>query len=377
MHILIDTKNLALYGGGIAHWFAPLLAAWVEHRPEAHFLLLGPDFNQDFLPRSGNWEHVHVAWPQWLPRPLRHPWYDNVIFPRAGARLRPDLVMSPYHDVRMPSIVPSVIGVHDLCLDELAAVYPRRIRLYYLALLRRNLRRASHVITVSQTSRDKLTRRYGVPSQRISVVHNALTPHFGHAADSDAVAEFKRRFAQGGRFVFYSGGSEFRKNVHRLVESFAQLAETEMDLTLLVTGAADQRWKGALAQVPAGTRARIVFSGKLTDGELRLAYAAADVVVYPTLCEGFGRVCLEAMEVGAPLACSDLPVLREVAGDYAFYFNPFEVNAISEGISLALTKGRCLPRIDRRFQEQAVRASFLATMDKILADLTELPASNS
>lgn len=369
MHILIDTKNLALYGGGIAHWFAPLLAAWVEHRPDAHFLLLGPDFNQDFLPRSGNWEHVHVAWPQWLPRPLRHPWYDNVIFPRAGARLRPDLVMSPYHDVRMPSIVPSVIGVHDLCLDELATVYPRRIRLYYLALLRRNLRRASHVITVSQTSRDKLTRRYGVPSQRISVVCNALTPHFSHAADSGAVAEFKRRFAQGGRFVLYSGGSEFRKNVGRLAEAFAQVTQTVPDLTLLVTGNEDQRWRDTLAQIPTDIRSRVAFSGKLSDAALRLAYAAADAVVYPSLCEGFGRVCLEAMEAGAPLACSDLPVMHEVAGDYACYFDPFDADAIATGVEQALIKGRCNPVKDSRFSETAVRTSFLTAMDGVIAKL--------
>jgi hypothetical protein len=75
-----------------------------------------------------------------------------MLFPRAVARLRPDLVMSPYHDVRMPKGIPSVIGVHDLCLDELAGVYPARIRGYYLTMLRTNLRRASHVITVSQTS---------------------------------------------------------------------------------------------------------------------------------------------------------------------------------------------------------------------------------
>lgn len=363
MKIVIDTKNLALYGGGIAHWFAPLPAAWVEHRPDARFQLLGPDFKQDFLPRSGNWEHVPLPWPQSLPRPLRHPWYDNVLFPRAVARMRSDLVMSPYHDVRMPKGVPSVIVVHDLCLDELKGVYPARIRSYYLAMLRSNLRRAQHVITVSQTSRQKLAERYGVPEERISVVYNAASHHFGLSVNVRDIVNFRSRHALQGRFVLYAGGSEYRKNVERLVQAFDVLAARDSDLNLLATGNPDSRWLAALASTTDTTRARIRFAGKLSDLDLRLSYAAADAVVYPSLCEGFGRVCLEAMETGAPLACSDLAVMREVAGDYPYYFDPYDVQSIASGIAAALTKQRGEPVSDGRFYEAVVKDSFIQAMD--------------
>lgn len=369
MRIVIDTKNLALYKGGIAHWFSPLLAAWIDHRQDAQFLLIGPPFDTEFLPQCSNWEYVPVPWPKWLLRPFRHPWYDNVLFPRALTRLRPDLVLSPYHDVRMPKGVPSVIGVHDLCLDEMATVYPRRVRLYYLAMLRSNLRQASHVITVSQTTRDKLARQYGVPFGRISVVYNAATPHFGISAHADAITEFKMRFAKGGHLVLYPGGSEFRKNVDRLAESFSYLVQKVSNLTLLVTGNEDERWIAVLGRLPSSTRDRVVFAGKLSDEELRLAYAAADAVVYPSLCEGFGRVCLEAMEAGVPLACSDLPVMREVAGDYACYFYPYDIESIADGISSALAKGPQQAVMHQRFSAQDVKESFLLTMGGFMEGL--------
>ncbi len=366
MRVLVDCKNFALYGGGIAHWFAPLLAAWVEHRPDVCFQLLGPDFRQDFLPRSGNWEHVSLAWPQWLPRSFRHPWYDNVLFPHATARLRPDLVMSPYHDVRMPKGVPSVIGVHDLCLDEMVDVYPARIRGYYLAMLRNNLCRAAHVLTVSQTSRHKLAERYGVPMDRISVVYNAASHHFAASVSADDIMNFKCHHNAQGRFLFYSGGSEYRKNVERLAQAFATLVDRDGNLTLLVTGNPDARWHDALVSIPNAVRGRVRFLGKLSDRDLRLAYAAADVVVYPSLCEGFGRVCLEAMEAGAPLACSDLAVMREVAGDYPCYFDPYSVQSIAETIAMALTRHRGKPALDGRFHETLVRASFVQAMDSAM-----------
>lgn len=367
--IIIDTKNLALYGGGIAHWFAPLLAAWVEHRPDVRFQLLGPDFRQDFLPRSGNWEHVPLAWPQWLPRPFRHPWYDNMLFPSAVARLRPDLVMSPYHDVRMPKGVPSVVGVHDLCLDELAGVYPARIRGYYLAMLRTNLRRASHVFTVSQTSRHKLVERYGIPAERISVVYNTASHHFAASVNGDAIVDFKSRHVLQGRFLLYTGGSEFRKNMERFVQAFSALAASHTDLTLLTTGNPDARWLAALESVPDATKDRVRFAGKLSDSDLRLAYAAADSVVYPSLCEGFGRVCLEAMEAGTPLACSDLPVMREVASDYACWFDPYDVKAIADAIEKTLAQSRRACVRDARFQSAAVQGAFLESVDGVLDSL--------
>jgi len=363
--IVVDTKNLALYGGGIAHWFIPLLAAWVEHRKDDRFLLLGPPFNEDFLPKSGNWEHVPLAWPLWLPRPLRHPYYDNLLFPRAVSRLKPNLVMSPYHDVRMPKGLTSVITVHDLCLDELSGVYPQRIRSYYLALLRINLRRASHVITVSDTSKNKLAKRYGVPLNQISVVYNTVSNYFTNSTSAQAVLAFKSRFALQERFLLYAGGSEYRKNVERLVKAFGVLVEKQPDLTLLVTGNPDPRWNAALQNASSLAQSRVKFAGKLSESDLCLAYSAADTVVYPSLCEGFGRVCLEAMEAGTPIACSDLPVMREVAGDYACWFDPFDNLSIVAAIEKALAEKRKEVVRDERFQAQAVKASFLDAMDRV------------
>ena len=364
MRVLIDIKNLALYGGGIAHWFSPLLAAWVAHRPDIRFLLVGPGFDSDFLPRTGNWEHVPLSWPAWLPRALRHPWYDNVLFPRAVSRLRPDGVMSPYHDVRMPKGVPSVIGVHDLCLDELATVYPRRIRAYYLALLRHNFRRAALVITVSETSRSKLIERYGMVPDRVEVVYNAPPGAFAAATGTIPIAGFRLRHRAAGSLLFYPGGSEYRKNVTRLVQSFVRLAQRDDGLVLLVTGKQDSRWDAVLAEIPVALRQRVVFVGRLNDAELHVAYAAADAVVYPSLCEGFGRICLEAMETGTPLACSDLPVMREVAADYAHYFDPHDVEAMTGAVAAALMEGRRRPVRDARFEEGAVKEVFMRAMDR-------------
>ena len=72
------------------------------------------------------------------------------------------------------------------------------------------------------------------------------------------------------------------------------------------------------------------------------------------------------MEAGASLACSDLPVMHEVAGDYAFYFNPLNVDAMTAGIRQALEVGRRYPEKHSRFSIGSVKADFLGSMDDLL-----------
>lgn len=366
MIILIDVKNLALYRGGIAHWFSPLLVTWIKQRQDLQFLLIGPELNLGFLPDTDNWEYKKICWPEWLPRPLRHPFYDNVLFPWMVARVRPDRIMSPYHDVRMPTRIPSCICVHDLCFDELAEVYPQHIRAYYLSLLRRNLRKASSVLTVSETTRNKLSERYAIAPNKIAVVYNTLPDSFREVVDLNDVQAFHGRYAQNGILLFYAGGSEFRKNVSNLAKAFLIFLEKNPRARLLVTGESNQRWETVFSELGPKLSEAVIFSGKLTDRDLHVAYRAADAVVYPSLCEGFGRVCLEAMGTGTPLACSDLPVMQEVSGRYAHYFDPTKPASIASSIKAALDEGRKEAYIDPRFERESVEREFLRAMNQFV-----------
>ena len=373
VHVVIDTKNLALYAGGIAAYVRPLVVAWLAHRPDVRFSLVGPAFQFEALQAFRNWTHVAVPWPTFLPRPTRHPLYDNLLFPRALRRLAPDFVFSPYHDVRLPKPgkgPASVMMIHDTCLDQLKGIYPAHHRVYYLAMLRLNLRRAAHVITISEASRQAILARYPIPPERLSVVYNTAESDFANGlSDSAELATLRRAYGDG-RLLFYPGGSEYRKNVARLVDALVLLIRSGQDMRLLVTGVLDARWVRALAGKESIVRDRVRFLGRLDGAAVKAHYAAADVVVYPTLCEGFGRVCLEAMHMGTPLACSDLPVLREVANDYACYFDPTDPRAIAEAIRGAIASGRQIPRQDARFSLGVVTKQFTELMDRLLSEAT-------
>ena len=362
----VDTKNLALYTGGIAAFFGPLLAAWLKLRPEHDFTLVGPHFDTSALEQADHWHHHLVPWPEWFPRPLRHPLYDNFLFPRAILAVQPDLIFTPYHDVRLPAGVSSVMMVHDTCLHDLPDVYPLRIRGYYLHMLRRNLKKSAHVLTVSQTSRRDLRARYGVPDERSSIVPNAMDPRMTSSATALAQAAVLRRSRAPGLHLFYPGGSEHRKNIRRLTLALAQLDAMGHCPHLWITGSLDPAWIACLADQPLTLRERFQFMGRISVEALAAQYLACDVVVYPTLCEGFGRVALEAMELGARLACSDLEVLREVAADYPVYFNPRETGDITRAVLEAQNLERPQARQYPDFQPEAMVKRFLGAMDAVI-----------
>ena len=368
LHVLVDTKNLALYSGGISGFFKPLLLSWVSSRPEIQFSLVSPMFNLGVLNSLPNCRFHEVPWPSKLPRPMRHPFYDNFIFPRSIRRIQPDFVFTPYHDVRLPKKIPSVMTIHDTCFSDLPHVYPLRIRAYYLHMLRRNLKRVSHVVTVSESSKKAISSLYGLNTNKISVIPNCTKVFDCRLQEDVQVAANKLKADDVGVLkVFYVGGSDFRKNIGKLLEAVKILIfDRKIKAKLAIAGEQDAGWERELAKIPIAIHENIVFLGRIDQSQLVAHYQASDVVVYPSLGEGFGRVGLEAMELGVPLACSDLPVLHEVLGDYPEYFNPLRVEEIVESIIRAAAKGRVAPKRDDRFDPIRVQQLFIQTMDNLL-----------
>ncbi len=105
----------------------------------------------------------------------------------------------------------------------------------------------------------------------------------------------------------------------------------------------------------AGREGWAVHLGYVTPGELASLYAAAELVALPSFYEGFGLPAIEALAAGAPLVASDLPVLREVAGDAALYAPPDRPEIWAERIAALLADGDLRAELRRKGLERALR----------------------
>jgi glycosyltransferase involved in cell wall biosynthesis len=201
-------------------------------------------------------------------------------------------------------------------LDVQHEVFPEFFSRAELAYRRRvygwTVRKSRIVITISEHARQALIERLGLDPERVRAIHLAVD----HA-----------RFRPDGRpresFLLYPANAWPHKNHARLFEAFALVRPERPELRLVLTGAGHEG-----LSPPEGVESR----GRVSIDELVELYRGAAALVYPSLYEGFGMPCVEAMACGCPLAASNVASLPEVCGDAAVYFEPLSVESIAEGI---------------------------------------------
>lgn len=161
--------------------------------------------------------------------------------------------------------------------------------------------------------------------------------HFAHAdpakitvtyESADKITDSPEPVAElrgGKRFLLYVGRPMPHKNLGRLLDAFEELQGRFPDLYLVLAGKADPNYARHAAEVHARGLHNVVFTGFISEGQLRWLYEHCLAYVFPSLSEGFGLPGLEAMVHGAPVVSSQATCLPEIYGDAALYFDPLSV----------------------------------------------------
>jgi glycosyltransferase involved in cell wall biosynthesis len=222
----------------------------------------------------------------------------------AAERGRYDAVWCPWNGLRFRSAAPLLVTI----CDDFAFRFPARgpiARRREQAPIRRAVREADVVVTISEWSRDALAARFGLEPQRIAVLPLAPDPAF---FPTPAPSPYERPF------VLIVAGSEPRKNLRFFIEAF-DAAFPRRDVLLVVAGepdAADRRTLQALGAV----------AGAVDDDLLRRLYRTARAVAVPSLAEGYGLVAAEAQACGAAVIASNASALPEASGNAALLLAP-------------------------------------------------------
>ncbi|HYF24605.1 MAG TPA: glycosyltransferase family 1 protein [Baekduia sp.] len=240
--------------------------------------------------------------------------FEQVGLPRLLRRTGADLVHAPNCFLPLRRPCPGVVTIHDLAFEALPEDFSRRTGTKYRVITRRAARSAQRVICVSRWTADDVVRRYGVDPEKVRVVPNAPSLPVGDAPLPAA-----------GPYVLAVGDLRPKKNLVRLVEAWRRAA-TGHRLVLAGAGAWPQ---GA---PPDG----VELTGYVDDARLDALMRGADLLVHPSLYEGFGLVVVEAMARGVPVACADATALPETAGGAAVLFDPLDEDAIAGAIRRAL-----------------------------------------
>ena len=117
----------------------------------------------------------------------------------------------------------------------------------------------------------------------------------------------------------------------------------------------------------AENRGQVLHLGYVEDQQLAALYQHATVVVLPSLYEGFGLPAVEAQFAGAPLVCSDIPVLHEVAGEGALYAPPDRADLFAEAVQRVVTEDSTRETLIRTGTDQVSKLSWAKTATDTIA----------
>jgi len=249
-------------------------------------------------------------------------------------------VVGPHSPLRR---TPRIVTVHDLApvrtpelCDPATLVFP--------SLVRRAVRSGAFVQTDSEAVAVEVRDWLGLESTQVRAIHPGLTPL--EVPDPEGL---DLRLA-GRPFVLTLGKEDPRKGLDVMAEAFDHLHTDHPDMVWVHAGSS--AWgtgalDGAIAHMRPSARERAVRLGRVTAAQKAWLLCTAAVFAFPSIDEGFGFPPLEALSVGTPVVCSDLPVLREVVGPAAAFVGVSNAQGLASALADALDAGAVTLRADR------------------------------
>jgi glycosyltransferase involved in cell wall biosynthesis len=237
-----------------------------------------------------------------------------------------------------------VATVHDLATLHMDNKYDAARMFFNRQVVPSLIRRADHVITVSHFTAADIVNLIGYPAERISVIYSGINHQAYRPVLADECRIYLRsKYGLESPFiVFVSRVEHPAKNHLRLIQAFERLkARSPSELKLVLAGA---DWNGADVVKDYAARSPVardvVFTGFAPITDIQHFYSACEVMVYPSLFEGFGFPIIEALACGAPVICSNTSSMKEIAGKGMPTFDPLDIDAIAGAMEEALRVGK-------------------------------------
>jgi glycosyltransferase involved in cell wall biosynthesis/predicted O-methyltransferase YrrM len=311
--IVIDGVFFQLYRTGIARVWNSLLEEWAKDNFCQHIIILD---------RAGT--APKIAGIRYLTIPAYN--YettdaDREMLQQVCDREGADLFISTYYTT--PLSTPSVFMAYDMIPEVLQANLNQLMwREKHHAICH-----ASGYISISENTARDLTRFFPqIPLQSVTVAHcgvdNLFTP-----ASQEEINTFKTKYGISKPYFISVGGGSDYKNSILFFQAFGKLA-SKQGFEIVCTGTGILL-EGELRNYTLGS---VVHKLQLSDDELRLAYAGAVALIYPSKYEGFGMPVLEAMSCGCPVITCPNGSIPEVAGEAALYVNDEDVEGLTDAL---------------------------------------------
>ncbi|XZJ13835.1 glycosyltransferase family 4 protein [Clostridium perfringens] len=331
MKICIDGRAATLYRGtGIGNYTYQIinnlhqidfLNEYNILTPEASSLKLPKKNKFNYLSSSTNdkknfWEFINTKNPK-----------ENIIG---------DVYHIPQNGIGFskPNDIKTVITLHDIIPMKM----PDTVSETFLKIFNENIQNildnTDGIITVSNFSKEDISKTFSYPKEKIFVTHLAAEEIYTPLNKFHSSQYLKKHYGIDRNFLLYVGGFSPRKNILGLIEAFNLVKNSyKRDLKLVIIGTKGPSYEIYRKKVDElNLSSSVIFTGFIPIDDMPIFYSASKALVYPSFYEGFGLPPIECMACGTPVIASNLTSMPEVCQDAALLVDPYDVDEIKENI---------------------------------------------
>jgi glycosyltransferase involved in cell wall biosynthesis len=260
-----------------------------------------------------------------------------------------------------------VVTVHDLSFLRHPEGAAPSLREYLSASVPRSVREADLVLGDSECTRQDVIELLRVDRDRVEVVYPGVDQAFRVIEDQHHLATVRELYTLDRAFILSVGTLEPRKNLITLLDAYAALRRWGLEHRLVVAGGRGWLYDGVFRRVEElSLKEDVLFLGYVADEHLPALYCLADLLVFPSLYEGFGLPPLEAMACGTPVITSDSSSLPEVVGEAGLMVPAQDPEALAEAIAMVLADPGLREDLVRKGLSRASRFTWHAAGEKLL-----------
>ncbi len=332
MIIGYDAKRLFHNQTGLGYYSRTLLTSLHDANPSFNAVLFEANPIHNELTSSyfkeDRYQIKKLNRPAWYHRSV------NMNRAIAGSKIQVFHGLSnelPYQ--KLKTNIPTVVTMHDVLFKSFPEDFPMVDRMIYQFKTSTALKRADMIIAISEATKKELLHYFPMDDHKIKVIYQGYDPIFNRIVDQAQIVSFRKEYHIPEQYLLYVGSITYRKNLLIILKALRLLPDTER-IPLVVAGKGAQYFQKVKEYIHQYHLGRWVkFLPNLPRKDLPILYAGAEVLIYPSLGEGFGLPVLEGIAANVPVITSNQSSLPEAGGDIAIYFDPKQPEELAHKIS--------------------------------------------
>lgn len=225
--------------------------------------------------------------------------------------------------------IKTIVTIHDLIFIRYPNLFHAFDRYIYFKKFKYACERANKIIAVSQQTKKDIIKFFNISEEKITVIYQGCNNIFQKEITIDKQNLVAKKFNLPNKFLLYVGTIEERKNLLSLIKAIKKIPNQK----LVVVGNGKKYKKKCLEYIRVNNLEKnILFFNNLSLNEIRALYAKAEIMIYPSIFEGFGIPILEALFSKVPVITSKNGCFREAGGPHTSYINPLSSEEIKNEI---------------------------------------------